>query len=128
MCIRDRAPELLATWQSLELRKCDGVKSSHRETPCNIGTTGRKDPCLEFRGCVSREGDGAQASLVMRCEQPNGSLGKHARFTGARASKDSAVADGGNRTFLVRIQVHLYSESGYRRFRFRWGYGNGRGC
>ena len=104
------------------------MKSSHRETPRNIGTTGRKDPCLEFLGRVSSEGDGAQASLVMRCKQPNGSLGKYARFTGARASKDSAVADGGNRTLLVRIQVHLCNESGYRRFRFRWGYGNGWGC
>ena len=104
------------------------MKSPHSETPRNIGTTGGKDPCLEFLGRVSSEGDGAQASLVMRCKQPNGSLGKYARFTGARASKDSAVADGGNRTLLVRIQVHLYNESGCRRFHFRRGYGNGRGC
>ena len=104
------------------------MKSPHSETPRIIGTTGGKDPCPEFLGSVSSEGDGAQASLVMRCEQPNGSLGKYAGFTGARTCKDSAVADRGNRTFLVRIQVHLYNENGCRRFRFRWCYGNGRKC
>lgn len=104
------------------------MKSPHRETPRNIGATGGKDPCLEFRGSVSCEGDGAQASLVMRREQPNGSLGKYAGFAGAWARKDSAVADRGNRAFLVRIQVHLYNGNGCRRIRFRWGYDNGRGC